>query len=304
MGFFSGISKSLFGGSESESSSRSGFGLLPQEIQDVFKNYATDLNSQFSGGGANDLFTPLPQTEYETQALGSTLRGTTPDAAQLNSDIAMQMNPFDEHVIGGINREAQGDYSILKQGLNEAGQFGSNRQLLGANDIENTRLDMIGRFKQGQFDKAVDNSLNTLANSRGRDIGLQFGAGDFLRGLDTQTRQAPIDAMRSFGQLLGVLPTSGGSEGTSSSDSQSGAAGGIAGIASAFASDRRLKENIVYHDTQNGYERYKFNYKWDNTTLIGVIAQDIIKLKPEAVFMKGGFYGVDYSQLGFNMEVA
>jgi len=69
-------------------------------------------------------------------------------------------------------------------------------------------------------------------------------------------------------------------------------------------SDRRLKENIIYVDTVNGFKRYKFNYNWDTTSLIGVIAQEVVKIMPEAVFQRGGFYGVDYSKLGFNMEIA
>lgn len=314
MGFFSGITKSLFGGSESSGSSntQSGFALLPPEIQKAYTDYANQITGQFKGGASEDMFTPLSQTPYETNALNIINRGTTPDATQLNSDITMQMNPFNDYVINGINEQAAGDYSVLKGALNEAGQFGSNRQMLGANDIENTRLNLIGQFKQDQYNQALNNSLTTLADSRARDAGLGFTAGEFLRGMDTQTKQAPINALTSYGQLLGVLPTSGGSTSTenrSTSESNgmfkdaASLGSSIAGIASLF-SDKRLKENIVYYDTKNGYKRYKFNYKWDNTPLIGVIAQEIAEVKPEAIFMKGGYYGVDYAQLGFPMEVA
>lgn len=295
MGFF----QTLFGGSEGSSSSQSGFANLPPQIQRVWKTYANQLLGQFPNEGEEDLFTPLPQTDFETNALNMIKRGITPTEDSLRSDIAMQMNPFDDFVINDINREAAGDYSVFKGALNEAGQFGSNRQMLGANDIENTRLNLIGRFKQDQYNKALQNSLTTLTDSRAKDIGLGFTAGDFLRGLDTSTKQAPIDRLSTFGRLLGVLPTDGGSTSNSSSSSQNGIFESI-----PLFSDRRLKENIVYHDTVNGYKRYKFNYKWDTTTLIGVIAQEIAPVKPEAVFKKGGFYGVDYSQLGFDMEIA
>lgn len=299
MGFFSGLTKTLFGGSDSESSSTSGFANLPPQIQKVWKNYANQLTGQFPAGGNADMFTPLPQTDYETNALNLIKRGLTPTEDSLRSDIAMQMNPFDDYVVNDINRQAAGDYSVFKDALNEAGQFGSNRQMLGANDIENTRLNMIGRFKQDQYNKALGNSLTTLADRRAQDVGLNLSAGEFLRGLDTATKQAPIDRLTTFGKLLGVLPTDGGTTSNSSSSSQNGIFESI-----PLFSDRRLKENIVYHDTVNGYRRYKFNYKWDTTTLIGVIAQEIAEVKPQAVFKKGGFYGVDYSQLGFDMEIA
>lgn len=307
MGFFSSVSKVIGGGSESESSSnsRSGFALLPTEIQDVYKNYATGLDALFDNGASDDLFTPLPQTEYEDRALASSLTGVTPTAESIRSDIAMQMNPFDDYVINEINRQAQGDYSILKQAANEAGQFGSNRQMLGANDIDLTRLDQIGRFKQDQYNTALDNTLNELTQGRVADIGLQFGAGDFVRGLDTQTRQAPINAYSTFGQLLGVLPTSGGSESNSSSSSESSEGLGktIAGIAGAF-SDERLKTIYGKVGQENGYNLYEFTYKHDpeQRRYVGVIAQEVKEKNPDAVFVQDGYLAVDYNRIGVEMK--
>lgn len=307
MGFFSSVSKLIGGGSESESSStsKSGFSLLPSEIQNVYKNYATGLNSLFDNGAADSLYTPLAQTDYETKALASSLQGVTPTAESLQSDIAMQMNPYDNYVIDEINRQAQGDYSILKQAANEAGQMGSNRQMLGANDIDLSRLNQIGQFKQDQYNTAVDNSLNQLTNARAGDIALQFGAGDFLRGLDTQTKQAPINAYTSFGQLLGVLPTSGGSESSSSSssDSQNGIGSSIAGIAAAF-SDERLKDIYRKVGEENGYNLYEFSYKDDpeHHRYVGVIAQEVKEKNPDAVFVEDGYLKVRYDRIGVTMR--
>ena len=302
MGFLSDVSSFVGGGSES--SSQSGFALLPEEIQDVYTNYASGLDKLFKNGRANELFTPLEQTEYEDQALGSVLNGTTATADSLKADIDMQMNPFDSYVINEINRQAGGDYSVLKQSLAEAGQMGSNRQLLGANDIDLTRLDQIGRFKQDQYNTAVNNSLNQLTNSRQTDIGLQFGAGDFLRGLDADTKQAPINAYNSFGSLLSVLPTSGGSE--QESESTGGIGDAASGIAGAFAlSDRRLKENIVPMGLENGYPVYSFNYiNIPEKTYIGVMAQDVEKIKPEAVTETEGTKRVNYDMIGVKMREA
>lgn len=308
MGFFSSVSRVLGGGSESSSqnSSQSGFALLPKEIQDVYKNYASDLGGMFKGGAANELFNPLGQTEYETNALDQVSRGVTATPESLRADIDMQMNPFDDYVIDEINRQAGGEYSILKQAANEAGQMGSNRQMLGANDIDLSRLNQIGSFKQGQYNKAVDNSLNQLTDARTADVGLGFTAGEFLRNLDAQGKQAPINAMTSFGQLLGVLPTSGGStaQGTSKSSSDNGIGGTIAGIAGAF-SDRRLKENIEQVGEENGFPIYEFNYINDpDTRWVGVMAQDVEKTHPEAVFESEGMKRVRYDMIGVEMRKA
>lgn len=227
MGFFSGISKALGGGSES--TTESGFMTLPKSIKRAYTGFAGDLTGQFGGGAADELYRPLAQTEYETSALEQIRKGITPTAETLQSDIAMQMNPYDQYVIDAINREAQGDYSILKQAAQEAGQMGSNRQMLGASDIDTQRLGQIGQFKQSQYNQALDNALNQLTQSRAQDVGLGFTAGDFLRGLQMQEQQAPISALMSYGQLLGALPQSGGSRTTQETD------GGILGIAQGLS---------------------------------------------------------------------
>lgn len=309
MGFFDGISKFINGGSDSSSqnSSQSGFALLPPELQAAFKNYATQLTDQFSSPDATtDLFTPLGQTSYETSALNRIAQGVTPTADSLKSDIAMQMNPFDDYVINDINRQADGQYSILKQAQAAAGQLGSNRDLLGANDIEQTRLNTIGKFRQDQYNTALDNSLNQLTQSRQQDLANNFTAGDFLRNLDTQTKQAPIAGLQTFGQLLGALPQSGGStsQGTSQSSSQNGFGQTLAGIGKILAlSDERLKEDIVKVGERDGLGIYEFSYKGDprHTRFQGVMAQEVLDHDPEAVEEVNGVLMVDYGRLGFPM---
>lgn len=68
-------------------------------------------------------------------------------------------------------------------------------------------------------------------------------------------------------------------------------------------SDIRFKENISYHDTVNGYNRYKFSYKGNpNKKYIGVMAQEIASSIPDAVVDRDGVLYVDYSKLGFEMQ--
>lgn len=241
MGFLNSVSRFLGGGSKSSSGgvSQSGFGLLPGGIKDSFTNYANQFNTLLNDGGL-DAFTPLPQTEFETSALNTVSQGLTPTQESLRADIAMQMNPFDEFVINDINRAADSDYSILKRAMSDAGQLGSNRQLLGANDIEQTRLNTIGNLRQSQYNNALDNSLNEILGARQADVTDQFGAGQFLRDLDAQTRQADITGLQTFGNLLGALPQTGGSTSTntSSSSTQNGMGDIISGIGSVFRAFR------------------------------------------------------------------
>lgn len=66
--------------------------------------------------------------------------------------------------------------------------------------------------------------------------------------------------------------------------------------AAAAMSDKRLKENIKpVGKLDNGLTVYCFNYKGDNTPQIGLIAQEVQEVKPEAVIERDdGFLAVRY----------
>lgn len=231
MGFLSGITQSLFGGSQSSGGSQntSGFSLLPKEVQDAYTNYATQVSGQIPSATAQ--YTPIPQTAGETQAYNAINKGFAPDQQTLNSDIGMLMNPFNSSVIDQINRQGNSDFSILKQNLNQAGQFGSNRQQLGANDIENSRQSNIGSLLQNQYNQAINQVFGSLIPQQRQDAQDQLGAAQNQRNLALQTSSAPITGLQQIGSALGILPTSGGSQGTSSSQStqSKGLFGGLTG---------------------------------------------------------------------------
>lgn len=68
-------------------------------------------------------------------------------------------------------------------------------------------------------------------------------------------------------------------------------------------SDERLKENIEFVGYRNGYKVYDFDYKDGSGRFRGVMAQDLLSDEPEAVHEhESGYYMVDYSKLGFDME--
>jgi len=75
-------------------------------------------------------------------------------------------------------------------------------------------------------------------------------------------------------------------------------------IGSAYLmSDARMKENIERIGEENGYPTYRFNYKHDpDKTYIGVMAQDIEKVKPEAIIEEDGIKYVNYDMLELTMK--
>lgn len=68
-------------------------------------------------------------------------------------------------------------------------------------------------------------------------------------------------------------------------------------------SDIRLKKNISELKTlSNGIKLYKFEYKTSDIPYVGVMAQDILNIKPEAVTVSNnGYYAVYYDMLGLKM---
>jgi len=63
-------------------------------------------------------------------------------------------------------------------------------------------------------------------------------------------------------------------------------------------SDERLKRDIQFIGTENGFNTYEFRYIWGTQRYKGVMAQEVMKTKPQAVDKLFGIYRVDYDELG------
>ena len=71
--------------------------------------------------------------------------------------------------------------------------------------------------------------------------------------------------------------------------------GGLGTIASIYPSDERVKEDIEpIGKTFDGQNIYKFRYKGQPGKQIGLVAQDVEKKHPDAVYNMGGLKAVDY----------
>lgn len=79
--------------------------------------------------------------------------------------------------------------------------------------------------------------------------------------------------------------------------------GGLFGLGGALVkaipwSDIRLKRNIVRIGERKGLPWYSFQYLWSDVQHEGFMAQDMIKVIPEAVHLDpSGFYKVDYDMI-------
>ena len=126
------------------------------------------------------------------------------------------------------------------------------------------------------------------------DLGVVGGAGlrfdltdsiDLMVGLNVETWQ--VGTLRAeSGEPFGIEP-----------DSRTSVTGGIQLL---YRSDRRLKTDIVEVGTvANELPLYRFRYRGEPETYIGVMAQDVLEIYPDAVATgPDGYYWVNYLRLG------
>lgn len=297
------VVKGITGGSSSKSSSssKSGFSALPSQLRKPFINMGLSLAEYTDprNAGVVDRFTPMDITGQEQQALG--MMGLTGDA--LTQSIQGYQSPYNDIVIGEMNRQAAGDANLLRSGMSDVGGLGSNREFLGMNDIDLARQGMIGQFLNQGYNQAV--------GMRQQDIQNLMGAGEFQRNLGMQQQLAPIQALQAGTGMMS--PFLSGSSSNSSSKSSSyngigdtlGKVGGMMTGASLLFSDERLKQDISHVGEENGHRIYEFGYigDKDNKRYRGVMAQDVEKVAPDAVVvMANGYKAVDYAKIGVEFK--
>ena len=132
------------------------------------------------------------------------------------------MNPYNQSVINQIENAQNGQESQLSQYLTQAGQFGSNRGMLGASDISNQAANQIGSFLGNQYNTSLQNALTTIPQNNAQSAQGAVSGGQLQQSQALQNQQAPVSALAALSQIFGILPQSGGSTGTSSGSSSAG----------------------------------------------------------------------------------
>lgn len=136
--------------------------------------------------------------------------------------------------------------------------------------------------QQANLSTAYQQYLNQFQypyNQLGWYGGLISGAGSGMGGTTTANMPgaSPLSSVIGIGSMLGAM----------------GGSGGIMGL---FGSDERIKENIEpVGETYDGQQIYRYNYKGEPRTQIGLIAQEVEQRHPKAVGdMGNGILGVNY----------
>lgn len=217
----------LFGGTKSTIPA-TGYYALPGDLKSQYTNFYNAI----PGATAAQNFV-LPDFNQDQQsAFGMVRDQANPTAQGIQQMLAAYMNPYQDSVINEINRQGQGANSVLQQNINSAGQLGSNRQFLGANDVDLSRMNQIGGFLTNQFDK----SLQTGLNQQQLGISNLLGIGNQQQQQQYQNQLAPLQGLQAQQGLLQPTVDYVGKSSPQTTVKTGGGLGGILGAVGNIAS--------------------------------------------------------------------
>lgn len=225
-------------------------------------------------------------------------------------------NRFGDNTRGGandrMNYRGRDGQQVLKSGGdrsgagdragNRASDRGGNRASATDRSRSGDRASGSGRSKGG--DRARSGSASSRAPAQRARPAASGGRGNALSGVSGGGRAANIASARgqmSFGGRGGGAAFSG--RGGGGGFSARGGGGGFRG-GGGRRSDIALKHNVVllgYLDNGLGY--YRFSYLGSDKSYVGVMAQEVQAVKPDAVTRgSDGYLRVRYDKLGLKFH--
>lgn len=205
--------------------------------------------------------------------------------------------------LGGATSQAGLDAGTQQQRLGAAGVMSGNASAEGANANQNIQTQSgIGQILQQLAQAragAPINSLQSLSSIYGAlPLGLLHGDtsngtnNSTTNGTSTTTSSDPMGTLGSLAMGAGALMSGGALLPFMA------AGGGAAGMG-AIVSDRRLKWDIrKIGERADGLGVYAYRYLWSPLQHFGVMAQEVLKVKPQAVTANdNGYLAVNYGML-------
>lgn len=255
---------------------------LQSQLNTVSNDISNRVNSMYAGAGRD-----FSGANLNSLSRGI-MEGTAPILAnQYNQDVQNQLNAAGQlygagnttaSLLSGLNQQSLAN----RQAGIETSTMAQQARDSGANQILNVEAQRRGIPTQNYA-----NLLGTIA-----PVGQAFGTTN-----QTTTSSQPI-GQQILGGVLGGLGLAGkmggfGSGGWLLGSGGSGLLGGLGGLLAL--SDRRTKEDIEkVGELKDGSNVYSFKYRGEPKTHIGLMADEVEKKTPEAVYDVGGVKMVDY----------
>jgi hypothetical protein len=277
-----------------------------EAVQEILRPYV-QAGTTAIGGLQPYAAAGAPALEQQQALIG--LRGP---AAQQAAIAAIEQGA------GFQSQVRQGEEAILQAASATGGLRGGNVQAA----LGQFRPQMLEREIALQYGRL--GGLTTLGAGTTQNIaqlGQASAAGTGAAGLQTGARIAGLEGQIGSAQAGGELASGKALSGVFNLPAQFlgmqyGMQGGAPGFSNLFGggggggasmdipmegasfSDRRLKTNIHRISTRpDGLGVYEFKYIWGGGKHIGLIAQEVLGIYPDAVGSVGGYYTVDYSRV-------
>jgi hypothetical protein len=271
------------------------------------QGYADMLN-----GGANVFGAPAAAP---TGVAGTPSTGISSQTNSLMNSIINQSqhDPLAAQAQSHLSKTLSGGFSnpFLSGAMGDAMDMARskiNSQFAGDNSGSSAHKEWLGRgitaaglpFAQQSFENERARQMQAAGMAPGMAMPdlARLGTGlQVSQGRD----QAPWDQLARYQQAISGY--GGGNSTTqqplhSTSAAQTIGTLGSLGMLGMMFSDVRLKTDIKKVGEQDGHNVYEFRYKGQPEKHVGVMAQEVLMKKPEAVHDIGGLLAVDYSKLG------
>jgi hypothetical protein len=241
-----------------------------RQIQQIQAGDRAAAASAFGGARHGILESEADRAYYD--AVGRTTAGLRHQGFQTAADLGMTDRDYRTAIQQGLLGDQYQNLGLLsgiggqQQALQQAGYSADYDQYGRAFDYPARQLGLL------------TSGVSFLPSQAGSTVSKSVGFGDVLGGL------LGLGSAMAMGQTgpFGV----GGKWGPSA------------------PSDIRLKENIEYIGQTNGLNIYEYNYIWSKDRYRGIMAQELLAVKPEAISIMDGYYMVDYSLLDVSLERA
>ena len=192
---------------------------------------------------------------------------------------------------GAIGRSTDRGLRSIRENQASSGFRGGGANLY--NQLFSGQSDAFGNLEANLSNQQTAYNQEAISNLLGLN---QFQGGQTFNqlGLDENTRQFDLSDLFRNRQLQEQRRQFDESNEFNFGDFLGNVIGGGAQIGAAALSDKKTKKNIKYtgEKTKSGIPLAEFKYKGSDRKFKGVIAQDVEKVKPSAVFKV-----VDYSKI-------
>lgn len=270
-----------------------GFGETGFNPGDFAKTLGHDTNAAYSQG-------PAVFDKPLYAGMGDQTRGLIDSSLGSLSDVAgggwlNGGNPYFEQMLAQSQDNTR---DAINRQFSASGRYGSTSHI---DDLSGSLADAEVRARYGNFNDEYNRMLGAQQQGIGLAGMLDADAQQQLTAENDLFRRQNDANLGHIQDYMGLF-NGGTQSGTFQQNNPWANVGstilGLAGAAGSILSDERAKENIAeVGKTKDGQKVYSYNYRGDDTTHMGLLAQEVAKGHPEAVTHRpDGLLQVNYSK--------